>query len=296
MPLAPPAEPVDSGPFLHPALSDLLGHLAWRAAARVQAALAEVMPPDVDIHGYAALLALVDGRPRSQQELAETISTSRTTLARLAARLVTAGLVERVRSPADRRSYALTRTEAGAAAVETWRTHADALQERVTSGLSTEERDDLHRLLLRLADPDLSPQAPRELRDSTAFLLTRVHARMHREFQAILEPLAIEPKYVGALIALTATGPVPQAELARLLGVSGAATVQIADALEARGLVERRRDPADRRRQHLHLLPEAPGVLDRARRLAITVPTLASLDPDERARLVGHLRRFVTAP
>ena len=55
---------------LLPALADLSGHVIWRAHARVTAAIEDVLPDNVDIHGYAALVALGDGTPRSQQALA----------------------------------------------------------------------------------------------------------------------------------------------------------------------------------------------------------------------------------
>src|SRR5689334_9529993 len=95
---------------LLPALADLPGHLFWRSHARVALALGEVLPPGVDIHACAVLLALSGGATRSQQALAETVSVSRTTMVRVAADLADQGLVRRVRNPDDRRSYALTRT------------------------------------------------------------------------------------------------------------------------------------------------------------------------------------------
>ena len=110
---------------LHPSLAVLPGHLVWRAHARVTLALAEVLPPGVDIHAYAVLLALAGDVTRSQQELADAVSISRTTMARVATDLVAAGLVERVRNPGDRRSYALTRTRDGERAAGTWQAHAE---------------------------------------------------------------------------------------------------------------------------------------------------------------------------
>lgn len=282
---------------LHPALAVLPGHLLWRAHARVTVALGEVLPPGVDIHAYAVLMALPAGVTRSQQELADAVSTSRTTLARVAADLTAAGLVERVRNPHDRRSYALTRTSAGAEAAGTWQHHADDLQASLTAGLDARERAELHDLLTRIAGDDVSPETPAELRASLGFLVSRIHARMHREFLAALEPIRLEPRLFGALTALDATGPIAQAELARLLGVSGPSVVQVADALEARGLVVRRRDPADRRTQLLHLLPEAPAVRAEAARIAAETlgHHLGPIDAAGTARLVTLLQRFVTS-
>ena len=51
---------------LLPELAALPGHLFWRAHARVAIALGEVLPAGVDLHAYAALLALSGGVSRSR--------------------------------------------------------------------------------------------------------------------------------------------------------------------------------------------------------------------------------------
>lgn len=282
---------------LLPELAALPGHLAWRAQARVTSALADVLPPGVDLHAYAALLALSGGGTRSQQALAETINVSGTTMVRVAAALSDQGLVRRVRNPTDRRSYALTRTPRGAAAARRWRRHAQDLEDSVTAGFTLDEREDLRALLLRVAEPDLAADTPAPLRESIAFLVTRVHLQLHREFFVALEPLGIEPRDFGTLTALSATGPVAQVELARRLGVSAASMVQIVDDLERRGLLERRRLSTDRRTQQLHLRSEAASVLQDAARISRqrSGAVLASLSELETARLVLLLRRLVTA-
>lgn len=281
---------------LLPELSVIPGHLIWRSAARVTAALAESLPPGVDIHAYAALLALATGQARSQQWLADAVSISRTTMAKVAPALVDQGLVERVRNPDDRRSYALTRTPDGAAAARRWRRHAEDLEEALTGGFTEAEREELRSLLLRIAQPGLSPETPDALRESIAFLITRIHGWNHAELMTALRDLGIEPRHTGSLIALRATGPVAQAELARLLGISGATVVEIVDHLERRGLVERRRLDTDRRTQVLHVLPGAEEVVMEAQRRAITVTdrVLAPLGARQRQRLITLLQRFVT--
>lgn len=282
---------------LLPGLAVLPGHLAWRAHARVIGALDEVLPPGVDLHAYAALLCLAGGATRSQQEIADAVSLSRTTIGRIAADLAGQGLVERVRNPDDRRSYLLSRTPAGAAAARRWRRHAEDVEDRLTVGFSDAEREELRRLLLAVVGDELSPEAPEALLDSIAFLVSRVHARLHRDLLQTLEPVGLEPRHFGTLMALTELGPVPQAELARSLGVSGASVVQIVDDLERRGLVERRRLPADRRTQVLHLRDVVPQVLAEARRR--TEETLAvrlrPLGAAETERFTELLARFVVA-
>jgi DNA-binding MarR family transcriptional regulator len=283
---------------LLPALATMPGHLFWRAQARVAAALADVLPTGVDIHAYATLLALSGGVTRSQKSLSETISVSRTTMVRVAADLSAQGLVERVRNPDDRRSYALTRTPDGAAAARAWRHHADALEASITAGFSKPEREELHRLLVRVAEVDLAPNVPAPLRLSIGFLISRIHARMHREFVAALAPLDLMPAHYGALTALQSLGPVSQVQLARSLGVSGAHVVQIVDDLEHRGLLERRRQTSDRRNQVLHLHDGVDDVLAQATGLAqkLAEQRLGDLSLRQRSRLLALLRRFVTAP
>lgn len=297
MPQDEPPHP-DEGRALLPALAALPGHLLWRAHARVLLLVAAKLPDGVDVHSWATLLALADGRARSQQSLAEVTKVSRTTMAKVAAALADQGLVERIRNPTDKRSYALTRTRDGAAAVRRWEEHVLALEDAVVGAFTEAERTELRDLLLAAVRDELAPDAPEELVASIGFLVTRAHFGLHREFLAALEPLGVEPRHFAALTALTATGPVPQAELARQLGVSAAAVVQIVDDLEAGALVVRRRLPADRRSHVLHLTERATALLPRAAEVAAQTSgaRLAPLGDAGTARLVELLRRFVAAP
>ncbi|WP_160875964.1 MarR family transcriptional regulator [Nocardioides flavescens] len=281
---------------LLPALAASLGHVLWRASARVTGALDGTVAPTTDIHGYAVLLALGDeGVPRSQQWVADAVALSRTTLTKVAARLVAAGLVERVRNPADRRAWALTRTPAGAEAVARWEPLVERLQDAVSGGLDSAEREELHDLLLAVTRPHLSPEAPSSLLASTGFLVTRLHARMHADLAAALRELEVEPRHLGTFRALRSAGPFPQAELARHLGTSGPTVVEIVDHLERLGALERRRPEADRRTQVLHLLPRGEALLTAAdeRAEAVISALLAPLSPDQRDRLRALLVRFV---
>jgi DNA-binding MarR family transcriptional regulator len=286
------------GRELLPELTQHAGHLFWRASARVHVALGSALPPGIDVRAYAALLALADGGTRTQQSIATTIDASGTTIVKVAADLVEQGLVTRVRNPDDRRSYALTRTAEGAAAARRWRRHVEDVEASLTAAFTAGEREEFRQMLVQICEADLAPDTPVALMESVGFLLTRVHFRLHREFAPALAPLGIEPRHVGCLTALAATGPIPQSQLARILGVSGASVVQMVDDMERRGLVERRRPDTDRRSQLLHLLPAAEEVAREARALsgAVVDERLAPLSSTERTRLSGYLIRFVTAP
>ncbi|KAJ1684571.1 hypothetical protein LUZ63_020326 [Rhynchospora breviuscula] len=281
---------------LLPALSDSLGHLLWRCGAVVLDALDRALPPDADVHAYAVLLALDDEGSRSQQSLADAICTSRTTMTKVATQLAAHDLVTRERNAQDRRSYALARTPAGAQAVRRWHRDVERVEQELTASLDAAGRERLHALLLRVVAPQLGPDTPAELRASVGFLVHRAHQRAHREFAEVLEPLGLEPRFLGSLIALEAMGPASQAELARGLGMTGASMVPIVDAMEERGLVERRPLEGDRRVYALHPTRRARTALEKGRGVARTggAPSLQVLDDAERSELTALLARLVT--
>ncbi|RLV47742.1 MarR family transcriptional regulator [Nocardioides mangrovicus] len=285
-------------PELLPALARLPGHMFWRAAARVDQTMEEFRPDGFDIYAYATLVALGEAEPRSQQAVARSIGTSRTTLARVAASLQAAGLVERVRNPGDRRSYLLTRTPAGIEAADLWQQHALGLEDRLTAALSRAQTSELRSLLVRAAAPGLAEDTPAAMRASIGFLVHQIHLRMHPAFLQALRPLGIEPRHFGSLVSLQHISPAPQHELARVMGVSGASIVGIVDDLEARGLVERRRDEADRRAQILTLRPGAPDTIGRAMSVSrdLHAAQLAELSPADAERLVELLATLVSVP
>jgi DNA-binding MarR family transcriptional regulator len=282
------------------ALSDLYalpGHLLWRAAARVAAEVDRILPGGTDIHAYAALVGLADEEPQSQRSLAGMIGVSGTTLTSVAQALLRDGLVERVRNPDDRRSYSLTRTPAGRAAVRRWGPHVERLERRLSAAFSPDDATRLREVLSRVAGDDLDERTPQQLLDSTGFLVTKAQQRSHREFAAALQPLGIEPRHFGTLRGLRVVGDATQGAIASLLDVSPATVVQIVDHLEERGLVSRQRDPGDRRAYRLHLTDEAVRVLEKATVLA-TAQLAERIGPpgsQDRRDLVRLLPRLLDA-
>ena len=88
-----------------------------------------------------------------------------------------------------------------------------------------------------------------------------------------------------------------QKELADFLEVEPITVARLVDRLEARGMVERRADPGDRRIWRLHLRPEARPMLgDIAEHRADLLHTLTSgLDPAARETLVSSLLHMKAA-
>ncbi|HEX3667207.1 MAG TPA: MarR family transcriptional regulator [Rhizomicrobium sp.] len=85
-----------------------------------------------------------------------------------------------------------------------------------------------------------------------------------------------------------------QNELAALLEVEPISVGRLVDRLEARGLVERRPDPADRRIRRLHLLPDAAPILEEITKArgVLGAELLEGVDAEARTRMVDALLRM----
>jgi DNA-binding MarR family transcriptional regulator len=127
-----------------------------------------------------------------------------------------------------------------------------------------------------------------------AFLLAQLGAHAAAAFAERVRRVELTPPQAGVLRRLGQFPGQSQRELADALGMHAPRLVALIDELEARGLVARERDPEDRRNYRISLtddgrraLAELAGVA-RDHELAIT----AALDDDERAQLLGLLRRL----
>lgn len=81
-------------------------------------------------------------------------------------------------------------------------------------------------------------------------------------------------------------------DLAAFLGVDASYVTGLADALEERGLVERRPSPSDRRVRLLEVTDAGRALLDEVHRTVLTeVPLGEALSDGELEELVGLLRR-----
>ncbi len=91
--------------------------------------------------------------------------------------------------------------------------------------------------------------------------------------------------------------PLRMGELGALLGLSSGAITGTVDRLEARGLVERRRDGEDRRRTYLRLTPEGEAAaVDFYRASALRLEqAVAGFDHEEREVIARFLDAATTA-
>jgi DNA-binding MarR family transcriptional regulator len=103
------------------------------------------------------------------------------------------------------------------------------------------------------------------------------------------------PGCIGVLHVVAAKEPVSQREVSDALLLDPSDLVTLVDILERAGLLERRRDPADRRRYALEVTPQGQLAVVRLREInrEANEELLAPLDADERAQLAGLLTRVV---
>ena len=122
---------------------------------------------------------------------------------------------------------------------------------------------------MTVTDPEtpqkLLPGPPKELLSSSSFLLKRLGFLLKERGFAAFETTGLSP-YHHAVLALLEEDPrETQATIADALGYDRSHLVGILDDLEERGLIERKRDPSDRRRHLVSLTADGKSALSRLR-------------------------------
>jgi len=118
-----------------------------------------------------------------------------------------------------------------------------------------------------------------------------------RAAEASMSPGGLRPRHLIALKLLSEQGPTSQQGLAEALSLDPSNVVGLLNELEERGLITRRRDPADRRRHIVEL--SAAGTdelcLAQARLSRVEDDLLSALSAEDRATLYWLLVRAVGA-
>lgn len=128
---------------------------------------------------------------------------------------------------------------------------------------------------------------------TVGFTLSSLGYAVSRRFQATLAPLRLEPREFALLRAVAAAEGQSQQSLGERLQIPASRMVAFVDALQERGLLERRANPQDRRAHALHLTDAGNELLERATTEAIAFERdlCAELDGEERERLLDAMER-----
>jgi MarR family transcriptional regulator, lower aerobic nicotinate degradation pathway regulator len=128
---------------------------------------------------------------------------------------------------------------------------------------------------------------PERLLTDQAYLLGRLGREARRQFTQVLSAWELHPSHYGILLLLEAIGQASQQQLAQTLTIDRANMVDLLDALQQRGFIERQADPLDRRRHVVRLTPVGQRELQQIRQAREVVDDafFAGLDTEEQEML-----------
>jgi DNA-binding MarR family transcriptional regulator len=144
---------------------------------------------------------------------------------------------------------------------------------------------------MTVTDPEIPQKAaagpPKELLSSSSFLLKRLGFLLKDRTFAAFETTDLSPHHYAVLALLDEDPRETQATIADALGYDRSHLVGILDELEKRGLIERKRDPSDRRRHLVSLTPDGKRALARLRDIVTRMDDefFAPLDASQREAL-----------
>lgn len=139
-----------------------------------------------------------------------------------------------------------------------------------------------------------TPRLPEELVASATFLLKRLGFAAKEQAMEAYEDTGLHPYHYAILLVLDEGSRETQGAIADALGYDRGQLVGLLDELEEHGLIERRRDPDDRRRHIVRLTQDGKRMLRRLRALARRIEDdfLAPLGDEERVSLHRLLLRL----
>jgi DNA-binding MarR family transcriptional regulator len=123
-------------------------------------------------------------------------------------------------------------------------------------------------------------------------LIDHIGRRIRSRSEAVLAPLGLRPRHLIVLTLLRDRDASSQQDLAKILEMDSTNVVGLLNDLEAEGLVERRRSPADRRRHVVELTDAGAKRLAKAEFVLADVEdhVLGALDHEQRETLYELLQ------
>lgn len=139
---------------------------------------------------------------------------------------------------------------------------------------------------------------PNALASRLGFLLKHAQLRYQSVQAPALAPLNLDGRLLAVLTLVGAEGPALQARLAERLQVDRTTMVALVDRLEQAGLLERHRDPTDRRGYHVNITTTGTTALKQALDAVETVERdfLGALSKAEQHQFRALLARVALEP
>src|SRR5919201_2000447 len=140
-----------------------------------------------------------------------------------------------------------------------------------------------------------SERPPEALSGYTGFLMNWVATRSRLHFASALEErCGLHPREFGVLNVLAQSSGVTQQAIGEHAGIDPSTMVATLDALEQRGLAERRPHPGDRRKRAVYLTPEGKRLLREGQKVARETgkELFGSLTDEEHEQLQSILHKL----
>lgn len=245
------------------------GHLI-RVAQQVHTRLwSEHVGADLTAPQFAVLLVLALEPGADQRTVGERASLDKATMAEMVARLVRRGLVLRRRDPADGRRKLLALSQSGAQAVREATGGVVRVQRTLFEPLAADEQVEIVRVMAKIAR--LEPAAvvysdARPILDAQRAIgyLIRVSQQVHTKLWSEHVGAELTAPQYAVLDALELEPGADQRTVGELASLDKATMAEMVSRLVRRGLVQRRRDPSDGRRNLLSLSSAGQDLLHRS--------------------------------
>lgn len=144
------------------------------------------------------------------------------------------------------------------------------------------------------SDSGPGPDVSRRL----GYLLKHAQTRMAQLYAEALVPFDVDARELGVLLLLSGHEPASQQHAAQRLGVDRTTMVTLLDTLQGKGLVSRRPDDQDRRRNVVELTDAGQALLGQAMRASDDAERalLTPLTPPDAQHLRAALKQIVETP
>ena len=141
----------------------------------------------------------------------------------------------------------------------------------------------------------MPPARPVKVADSLSFLLNKLAQLAGRRMAEALAPLGVQPRESGILAAIAQFGAMSQQRIGEILLIDRTTMVMSVDRLEELGLVERVRQPSDRRVFLVELTEKGRAAVPQAQRMleAFEAELLAPLSAEEQRRFRAAVYELV---